>query len=513
MFLDKTILKDKAVWEEQGYRLPAFDREAMLRATEVSPTWIHFGAGNIFKAFQADSCQRLLDAGRMKSGIIAVERRRKVPEAHDELVLKVTLRPDGKMEKVVIGSIAETVSLQKDAARLAEIFEKDSLQIVSFTITEKGYNLTDGQGEELPEVTADRNSGPDGATSYMGRIAALLYRRYQKSGAPVALVSMDNCSHNGDRLRDDILVFASAWGDDGFLRWLGESVTFPWTMIDKITPLPSPSVAAELVCDGWEEGTPFVNAEEKEYLFVENSFPNGRPPLEEAGWVFTSREAVEKAERMKVCTCLNPLHTALAVFGCLLGYEYIWQEMKDEDLCRLVEVIGYREGLPTAEDPGAVHPKEFIDTVIRERIPNPFLPDTPQRIATDTSQKLPIRYGETLKSYVKSSDLRIEDLIGIPLVLAGWLRYLMGVDDAGRPMELSPDPMLDVARSYICGAKLGKPADRTALYPLLRNRSVFGVDLCEVGLAERICGLLDEMTAAKGSVRAVLHRCMAEKAS
>jgi len=132
---------------------------------------------------------------------------------------------------------------------------------------------------------------------------------------------------------------------------------------------------------------PFVNAEECEYLVIEDAFPNGRPELEKGGLMFTERETVDKVEKMKVCTCLNPLHTALAVFGCLLGYEKISDEMKDEELKKLVETIGYKEGLPVVVNPGVLDPKEFIDTVLQVRVPNPFMPDTPQRIATDTSHE------------------------------------------------------------------------------------------------------------------------------
>lgn len=89
---------------------------------------------------------------------------------------------------------------------------------------------------------------------------------------------------------------------------------------------------------------------------------------------------------MKVCTCLNPLHTFLAVSGCLLGYTLIADEMKDEDLLRLVKRLGYDEGLPVVVDPGIIKPKDFIDEVVNIRIPNPFMPDTPQRIACDTSR-------------------------------------------------------------------------------------------------------------------------------
>lgn len=121
---------------------------------------------------------------------------------------------------------------------------------------------------------------------------------------------------------------------------------------------------------------------------VEDRFPNGRPPLEQAGVYMTDRETVNKTERMKVTTCLNPLHTALAVYGCMLGYTLICDEMKDATLVKLVKRLGYVEGLPVVVDPGILSPKAFIDEVVEQRLPNPFMPDSPQRIATDTSQKV-----------------------------------------------------------------------------------------------------------------------------
>ena len=252
---------------------------------------------------------------------------------------------------------------------------------------------------------------------------------------------------------------------------------------------------------------PFVNAEECEYLVIEDAFPNGRPELEKGGLMFTTRETVDKVEKMKVCTCLNPLHTALAVFGCLLDYVKISEEMKDPELKKLVEVIGYKEGLPVVINPGILDPKEFIDTVLNVRVPNPFMPDTPQRIATDTSQKLAIRFGETIKAYQASETLDVKSLKLIPLVFAGWLRYLMGVDDQGEKFELSPDPLLDTVCPVVAGFKLGEDADvEAAVKPILENAKIFGVNLYEVGMAETVCGYLKEMLAGKGAVRATLKK-------
>ena len=97
---------------------------------------------------------------------------------------------------------------------------------------------------------------------------------------------------------------------------------------------------------------------------------------------------------------LNPLYTCLAIYGCLLGYDHIWKKMWDDDLVRLIRLIGYKEGLTVVTDPGILNPKDFIDTVVNVRLVNPFMPDMPQRIAADTSQKLSIRYGEINNSYI-----------------------------------------------------------------------------------------------------------------
>ena len=513
MVLNNDCLKNREAWEAKGYRLPEYDREAMIARTKENPTWLHFGAGNIFKALHGMAAQRLLNEGVLDKGIIAVERMDRGGEKYDDLAVVVTLKASGSVEKNILGAMAETCYLYGGEERLKEIFRNPSLQLATFTITEKGYSL------DADDVKADLALSPAEARSYMGRVAGLLLERYRAGAYPIAMVSTDNCSHNGDKLKAAMLAFADAWGDEGFKAYLedGSKVSFPWTMIDKITPSPDLSVGAILEADGLEgfapvrnaRGTvkaPYVNAEESEYLVLEDDFPNGRPPLEKAGFFFTDRETVDKVERMKVCTCLNPLHTALAVYGCLLGFEKIWQEMQDEDLKKLVYTIGYKEGLPVVTDPGIIRPEDFIHTVLTVRFPNPFMPDTPQRIATDTSQKLSIRFGETVKAYLASDTLNASDLKLIPLVHAGWLRYLMALNDKGEAFEPSPDPLLESAQAYVKDFKLGEKPDCSKLEGLLRNKTVFGVDLVEAGLAEKICAYFTELTAGPGAVRATLHK-------
>ena len=293
-------------------------------------------------------------------------------------------------------------------------------------------------------------------------------------------------------------------------------------MIDKITPRPDDSVKKMLEECGFTDTenlitskntymAPFVNAEETEYLVIEDAFPNGRPALERAGVIFTTRDTVERVERMKVCTCLNPLHTALAVYGCLLGYTKISEEMKDEDLVKMVERIGYREGLPVVTDPGILSPRKFIDEVLQIRVPNPFMPDTPQRIACDTSQKLSIRFGETIKEYMARPKLDVTALRFIPMVQAGWCRYLLGVDDEGNTFTVSPDPMYESLAKQLEGVRIGEDCDvHEALSPILSDARIFGVNLYEAGLGHYVEEVFAELIAGKGAVRATLKRHLSE---
>ena len=508
----------------------------MIEETKANPEWVHFGAGNIFRAFQANLSQRMLEEGFASKGITVVEGFdyeiiEKMYRPHDDLSILVTLKADGNVEKSVIESIAESCILdsnnEKEFARLKDIFSTDSLKLATFTITEKGYSLVNGAGETLPAVAADFENGPEKPQSYIGKVSALLYARYLAGKKKIAMVSTDNCSHNGDKLFAAVSSFAKAWTENGkaeagFLTYIEDEslVSFPWSMIDKITPRPDESVNEILKNDGVEElepvvtsmktwVAPFVNAEESEYLVIEDKFPNGRPALEKVGVIFTDKETVDKVERMKVCTCLNPLHTALAVYGCILGFTKISDEMKDETLVKLVKTIGYVEGLPVVTDPGVIKPQEFIDTVVNVRIPNVFMPDTPQRIACDTSQKLPIRFGETIKAYAASDKLDVQDLKLIPLVHAGWLRYLMGLDDNGNSFEPSPDPLLEKAQAFVKDIKLGETDEakvKDKVLPLLKDATIFGVDLEKVGLADRIVSYFVELIAGTGAVRKTLEK-------
>lgn len=529
-------IQKKEQWEALGVKLPSYDVKAVAEETKKSPVWVHFGAGNIFRIFIGGIADTLLNKGLAKKGITCVETFDfdvvdKIYKPYDNLVLAVTLKADGSTDKKVLGSLTEAIKAQSsDEAswmRLKEIFRNPELQMISFTITEKGYALKGADGNYFSFIQADIDNGPEKAGSAMAVVCSLLNERFKAGNYPLAVVSMDNCSHNGEKLKNSVVTMAKEWQakgfvDEEFVNYITDEnqVSFPWTMIDKITPRPAESIAKELEEKGVEDMSPvitskktyiapFVNAEGPQYLVIEDHFPNGRPALEEAGVYMTDRDTVNNVERMKVTTCLNPLHTALAVYGCLLGYDLIANEMKDEILAKLVDRIGPVEGMPVVVNPGILSPEDFVREVIHDRLPNPFMPDTPQRIACDTSQKVGIRYGETIKSYVaKYGDAR--KLTAIPLAIAGWCRYLLGVDDKGEAFELSPDPMIPELKKALEGVEAGRPDSYTGqLKSILSNANIFGIDLYKAGIGERIEEMFKEELAGPGSVRATLEKYLA----
>lgn len=527
-------LKDRNGWSRAGVKLPTFDIEKVRRNTRDNPKWVHFGTGNIFRGFIAGISQGMIELGRESVGIIGVELfdyeiLDKIYYPYDNLALAVTINSDGTLDKEVIASIAMGLKGSPDSGDweiLKSIFRNPSLQVASLTITEKGYNLEDERGRPYPQVLEDMERGPLYPKTSMGRIVSLLYERFRSGKLPIAMLSLDNFSRNGEKLFSSLNKIAEEWVkmsfiEESFLDYLRESVSFPWSMIDKIVPRPSEFVRKHLEDLGivrmeiyiTEKKTfiaPFVNMERAQYLVIEDSFPNGRPPFEgvSRNLFLTDRDTVEKSERMKVTACLNPLHTTLGVFGCLLGYKTIADEMRDPLLVELVKGVG-EEGIKVVVDPGIINPREFLKEAISERLSNPYLPDVPQRIATDTSQKVPIRFGETIRAYHERPDLDPTELKYIPFVIAGWCRYLLGVDDEGKPMELSPDPLLDTLRGYIADVRFGDTYSvKDRLRPILSSSQLFKVNLYEVGLGHRIEEHFKRMIAGPGAVRKTLKEIL-----
>ena len=268
--------------------------------------------------------------------------------------------------------------------------------------------------------------------------------------------------------------------DSDFIDYVSDEnvVAFPWTMIDKITPRPSEKIADDLEKLGVENMqpvitskktyiAPFVNAEKPQYLVIEDHFPNGRPALEKGFGVYMAdRETVNLSERMKVTVCLNPVHSATGPLGVVLGYDLF---------------------------------AHMLNT-------NPDMMKMARMVAYDVSQMVGIRFGETIKAYVqKFGDA--SQLTAIPLGIAGWLRYMLGVDDEGNTYELAPDPMNEELQEQLGNIVVGKPETfKDQLKPILSNERLFFTDLYKDGVGEKVEEIFSEMIAGKGAVKATIHK-------
>ncbi len=510
MKLNLNILKEPPM----GYNMPKFDVVKMRDKTKKEPKWLHFGAGNIFRAYPASLMQNLLDEGLDETGIICCESYdseiiEKAFLPYDNLSIAASLCSDGRVEKKVIASVCE--SFYMDMEKLKEIFSKPSLQMISFTVTEKAYKPCEN----------DMKNSPEKADSFWGKLAYLCLYRIKTCKKPLAFVSMDNCSENGKVLKNAVASFINEWHCRGEISaeefdFFNKNISFPWSTIDKITPRPSEDVREELKKDGFSDldiiiteknsyTAGFVNAEEAQYLVIEDNFPNGRPCLDEAGVIFTDRENVNAFESMKVGTCLNPLHTALSVFGVLLGYTDIADEMKDKDLVNFLNGMLEKESLPVAVAPKILNPKLFLEEVITKRFVNPFLKDSPQRIVTDTSLKLPIRFGQTLKKQAERGTL-VKDFDYIPLVFAAWIRYLLEIDDNGKPYTCSPDPKISEIMPLVKEIGFKNKADEKTLSKVLKRDDIWGVDLYKLGLSDKVFYLFNKINEKETALRQELSR-------
>ena len=306
LHLSDDIHNESAAWQKAGVTLPTYDIEAMRQATKHSPTWVHFGAGNLFRAVHAPIAQNLLESGATDRGILVAESFDPaiVDQAYtpfDDRYLQVILRADGSMKTSLVASVAGAYPLGEDPKPLHDlrlVFRNPSLQMVTTTITEKGYALVDSQGQPLPWIAQEFEGGPDKAKSAIAVITALLLERYQAGALPLALVSTDNFSRNGERFGQAVRQMADEWigrglAEKGFGDYLRDKnkITFPLTMIDRITPNPDKEVGRRLKALGIADAEPFrtrggtamapyANTEETWYWVVEDDFPAGRPPLE-----------------------------------------------------------------------------------------------------------------------------------------------------------------------------------------------------------------------------------------
>jgi mannitol 2-dehydrogenase len=430
---------------------------------------VHLGVGGFHRAHQAMYLDRLMNDGKALDwaicGVGVLPSDRRMADAmttQHGLYTLVVKHPDGTLEPRVIGSLVEYLFAPDDPDTVIERMADPDTRIVSLTVTEGGYNIhavTGRFAEDDPGVRHDLQPGTLPRTSF-GLVIEALVRRRQRGVPPFAVVSCDNIEGNGNVARDSFAAFA-ALRDPDVGEWVRRTVTFPNSMVDRITPATTDEDRTELarrygVLDQWP-----VVCEPFTQWVLEDQFDE-RPPLEDAG-VQLVRD-VQPYELMKL-RLLNASHQAVAYFGYLAGYRLVHDACQDPLFAKFLHAYMDEEATPTLEPVPGIDLNDYKRNLIA-RFSNPQVRDTIARLCAESSDRIP----KWLLPVIRHNLERGGPIALSAAIVASWARYAEGVDEDGSPIEV-----VDRLRDTVTAAARQQRSDPLAF---VRNRELFG-DLAE----------------------------------
>jgi mannitol 2-dehydrogenase len=439
---------------------PTYDRDAVRTGI------VHIGVGAFHRAHQALYLDRLMEAGGSLDwgicgvGVLASDAAMR-DALHDQdcLYTVVHRHPDGTLELRVVGSIVDYLLAPDHPDAVIERMADPSTRIVSMTVTEGGYNFNAVTGEfdaSAPGIVHDLAPGAVPQTMF-GLVTEALVRRRERGHAPFTVMSCDNIQGNGDAARRSFVAFATL-RDPALGAWMDAHVAFPNAMVDRITPVTTDADRAE-VADrfGVEDLWPVVCEPFSQWV-LEDDFPAGRPPLEQAGVQLVTD--VEPYELMKL-RLLNASHQALCYLGRLAGYELVHDVCRDPLFAGFLLAYMDREATPTLEPVPGIDLYRYKRQLI-ERFSNPYVRDTVARLCAESSDRIPKWLLPVIRHNLASGG----EIERSALVVASWARYATGLDEKGAPIEVVDrlrDTLTPLARRY--------PDDELAF---LAEREVFG---------------------------------------
>jgi mannitol 2-dehydrogenase len=418
---------------------PAYDRHDLRIGI------VHIGVGGFHRSHQAMYIDRLLQQGLAREwaicgvGVMPADRRmRDVLLAQDGLYTLILEHPDGSRDARVIGSVVDCRYAPDDPDGTIELLAAPTTRIISMTITEGGYQV--------------RASG-----SVFGLIAEALSRRRSRGVTAPTVVSCDNIEHNGDVARRAVVAHAEVLSPD-LADWVTRHVRFPCSMVDRITPVTTPDIVAQLERDfGVRDGWPVV-AEAFTSWVLQDDFADGRPPLEQARVLMV--DDVTPYESMKL-RLLNAGHQCLCYFAALCGYRMVHDAARDPVIAEFLLRYFDSEAVPTLRPvPGVDLPAYSRELV--ERFANPGVRDTVARLCAYSSDRIPKWLLPVIRDNLASGGpVRLA-----AATVAGWARYAEGVDERGEPIEVVDNlagSLVPIARSQ-----------RSHPTAFIENTAVFG---------------------------------------
>lgn len=412
---------------------PVYDRKT------VKPGILHIGVGNFHRAHMEDYLNTLFDKDSTQkdwgvSGAMLMPGDKALYEAlknQDGVYTLTVCGRDGKDSAEQIDSLVElNWSGDKPDEILKRMADKD-IKIISMTITEGGYNIDRVNGEfdlKNPAIVADLENPSKPKTAF-GYVAEGLRKRRDAGSGPVTILTCDNLQHNGDTAKKAFMTFIKAQ-DPELAQWAEKNVTFPNSMVDRITPATHPEDRERLNRkNGTKDGAP-VYCEDFIQWVVEDKFAAGRPKWEEVGVEMT--DDVSAYENMKL-SLLNASHTLLSYPAFLAGYRKVDEAMKDDNIRKFTRQYMDLDATPYVPAPGNTNLDEYKTTLI-ERFGNPSVSDQVARLCMDGLSKFPVYVIPVLEKMLKDD----RDPIRIAYLLAAYRKYLRaGKDDKGQPYEIN----------------------------------------------------------------------------
>ena len=448
--------------------LPGYDRNRLI------PRIVHLGFGAFHRAHQGVytdilAAEHNSDWGYCEVNLIGGEQQIADLKQQDNLYTVAEMSADAWTARVV-GVVKKALHAQLDGLEsvLAAMCEPQ-VAIVSLTITEKGYCHSPATGQLMldhPMIAADLQN-PHQPKSAPGVVVEALARRKAAGLAAFTVMSCDNMPENGHVMRNVVTAYARAV-DAELAAWMEQHVTFPSTMVDRIVPAVTADTLDKIENLTGVRDPAGVACEPFRQWVIEDNFVAGRPQWEKAGAELVSD--VIPFEEMKL-RMLNGSHSFLAYLGYLAGYQHINDCMGDENYRVAARALMLNEQAPTLKVQG-VDLTRYADLLI-ERYSNPALRHRTWQIAMDGSQKLPQRMLDSVRWHLAHNSRF--DLLA--LGVAGWMRYVGGVDEQGNAIEVN-DPLLPVIQQAVQNSAEGE----SRVEALLAIEAIFGNELPQVAL-------------------------------
>ncbi len=440
--------------------VPEYDRSA------INTGIVHVGVGNFHRAHEAFYTDRLLNLGTKNWGICGIcllDRDLKMYETltgQDGLYTLVIKEPDGNLSLRVIGSLVEYYYAPADGAAVISKMADPDVKIISLTITEGGYNYDASTGEFMfsqPDIQWDLQH-PDRPGTIFGYLAAALLQRKNMSAPGFTLMSCDNIQQNGEVCKKMLMTYLKECNPD-LISWTEEHITFPNSMVDRITPVTSEQDITDLMSGYHIEDRWPVVCESFIQWVIEDNFAEGRPDWEKVGVQFV--KDVGPYEKMKI-RLLNAGHSLLGFTGSLYGYKTIDETLRNPVIKKFLREFMDYEATPVLNWNEGIDLEEYKNSLL-QRFANPYISDHLSRICSESSAKIPKFLLPTIREQLE----RGGSLECSALIIAAWCRNLEMAETTGDTGEIQ-DSMREI---LIEGAKSSVDKDPFAF---LNIKPVFG---------------------------------------